>query len=262
MAIETAVLFGGIVSEAIVFILLMRRKEWRILPMFCAYVAWTLVSDPTSYFVISKVSADTYRSYYLVEVTIDSLLQFAVLVELTWSVLRPVRASLPRATPIVLGVIIAVAGLVIWPLAGMTVPPKFPGEAALLFHVQETFAIMRVVCFLIMASFSQVLSIGWRDRELQVATGLGIYSIVTLIVAVMHSHQTSGDLYASLDVIGTISYLATLFYWIYSFATKEQERKEFSPQMQQFLVLMGGGARADRIALSDLPSERSRKRIK
>jgi Flp pilus assembly protein TadB len=78
----------------------------------------------------------------------------------------------------------------------------------------------------------------------------------------MHSHQTAGELYTSLDVVGTVSYLGTLFYWIFSFATKEQERKEFSPQMQQFLLLMGGGARAGRIALSDLPSERSRKRIK
>lgn len=262
MATETAVLFGGIISEAIVFVLLMRRKVWRILPIFCAYVAWTLVSDPTSYFVVTRFSAATYRNYYLVEVTIDSLLQFAVLVELTWSVLRPVRASLPRATPIILVVLVALAGLVIWPLAGMAVPPKFTSEAALLFHVQETFAILRVVCFLIMASFSQLLSIGWRDRELQVATGLGFYSIVTLLVAVMHSHQTAGELYTSLDVVGTVSYLGTLFYWIFSFATKEQERKEFSPQMQQFLLLMGGGARAGRIALSDLPSERSRKRIK
>jgi hypothetical protein len=162
----------------------------------------------------------------------------------------------------VLGVLMALAGLIIWPLAGMTVPATFSREAALLFHVQETFAILRVVCFLVMASFSQLLSIGWRDRELQIATGFGFYSIVSLLVAVLHSHQVAGDSYRWLDEAVTLSYLGSLFYWIFSFATKEQERKEFSPQMQQFLLLMGGGARASRIALSDLPSERSRKRIK
>jgi hypothetical protein len=262
VATETAVLFGAIVAEAIVFVLLMRHKVWRVLPLFCVYIAWTLVSDPAVYFVFSRFSAAAYRSFYLAEFTIDSLLQFAVLVELSWSVLRPVRASLPRATPFVLGVLMALAALVIWPLAGMTVPPHFSPQATLLFHVQETFAILRVVCFLIMASFSQLLSIGWHDRELQIATGLGFYSIVYLLVSVLHSHQTAGDSYTSLDVVGTVSYLGTLFYWVFSFATKEQERKEFSPQMQQFLLLMGGGARAGRIALSDLPSDRSRKRIK
>jgi hypothetical protein len=47
-------------------------------------------------------------------------------------------------------------------------------------------------------------------------------------------------------------------YWVVSFSIKEQERKEFSPQMQQFLLQMGGGVRAGRIALTDLPAERSK----
>jgi hypothetical protein len=259
--LDTAVLLGAIAAEAIVFALLVRRKVWRILPLFCVYVAWTCLSDAASYLVISKFSAETYRGYYLIQISIDSLLQFAVLVELMWSVLRPIRASLPRSTPIVLGALMLLVGLVIWPLAGLTVPPKFTDEAALLFHVQETVAILRVVCFLLMASFSQLLSIGWRDRELQVATGLGFYSIISLIIAVMHSHLVAGLPYTRLDQVGTVSYLGTLAYWIFSFAAQEQKRKEFSPQMQQFLLQMGGGARVTRVALSELPSERPRKRI-
>jgi hypothetical protein len=107
-----------------------------------------------------------------------------------------------------------------------------------------------------------VLSIGWRDRELQIATGLGFYSIVSLLVTLIHSHQTWSPQYHWLDLASSIGYLGSLTYWVLSFATKEQKRKEFSPQMQQLLLLMGGGARADRMSLGDLPSERSRKRIK
>jgi hypothetical protein len=116
-----------------------------------------------------------------------------------------------------------------------------------------------VASFLVMASFSQLLSIGWRDRELQVATGLGFYSIVSLLVVLLHSHQSTDSLqYHKLDVMEAVSYLCTLSYWVLCFATKEQKRKEFSPQMQHLLVLMGGGARTNRIALTDLPSKRSR----
>jgi hypothetical protein len=142
------------------------------------------------------------------------------------------------------------SSLILWKMSGFVYG----------FQLQETFAILRVACFLVMASFSQLLSIGWRDRELQVATGFGLYSIVSLLVTLLHSHQTWSPQYHWLDQALSASYLCTLTYWIFSFATKEQERKEFSPQMQQLLLLMGGGARTGRISLGDLPSEHRRKK--
>ena len=262
MAPDTAISLAAVALEAAVLFSLVRHRVFRTFPVFSIYVAWTLVSDITS-LLIFTFHPTAYFRYYLVEMIIDSALQFTVLVELTWSVLRPVRSSLPRATIYVLALLIAVAGLVIWPLAAQTVPPRLNAQGVLLFHLQETFAILRIVCFLVMASFSQVLSIGWRDRELQIATGFGVYSIVYLLVMLQHSHQLTTDPgYHKLDFVVTISYLGTLSYWVISFAAKEQERKEFSPQMQQLLVLMSGGARAERIALGDLPADRSNKRIK
>ena len=260
--LDTAVLFASIVGEAVVCCLLLRRKTWLTMPCFCIYVFFTLASDLTGSLILWKMSGLVYGRYYFAQTILDSLLQFTVLVELAWSVLSPVRASLPRYSLVVLSILIALAGLAIWPLAGMAIPQNFVGLNITLFQLQETFAILRVVGFLLMASFSQLLSIGWRDRELQIATGLGFYSIISLLVALFHSHQAKGPEYHWPDQALSLCYVGTLFYWIYSFATKEQERKEFSPQMQQFLLLMGGGARAGRIALSDLPSERSRKRIK
>jgi hypothetical protein len=128
-------------------------------------------------------------------------------------------------------------------------------------HFQQTVSILRVVCFLIMAGFSQILAIGWKDRELQVATGLGFFSIASLIVAVLHQHQDPlSDIYNVLDTALICCYVGTLVYWVLSFSTREQERREFSPQMQQILVQMGGGARTGRIALTDVPQKRSRTR--
>lgn len=262
MTLDSAVLIASIVGEAVVCAILLQRKAWRSLPFFSIYVIWTLASDLASSFILWKMSAFVYGRYYISQVIADSILQFAVLVELAWSVLKPIRLSLPRGALIVLNLLIALAGLAIWPLAGMAVPQNFSGLNVFLFQLQETFAILRVAGFLIMASFSQLLSIGWRDRELQIATGLGFYSIVSLIVALLHSHQTQGPEYHWPDQALSLCYVGTLSYWVMSFATKEQERKEFSPQMQQLLLLMSGGARAGRVAISDLSSERPKKRIK
>jgi len=262
VSLDTAILIASIVGEAVVSGLLLRRKAWQTLPCFTTYVIWTLTSDLASSLILWKMSPFVYGRYYIGQAIVDSLLQFTVLVELAWSVLSPVRPSLPRGSLVMLSLLIALAGLAIWPLAGMALPQNFTGLNVVLFQLQETVAILRVACFLVMASFSQLLSIGWRDRELQIATGLGFYSIVSLIVALLHSHQGTGPEYHWPDQALSVSYIGSLSYWVLIFATKEQERKEFSPQMQQLLLLMSGGARSDRVALGDLSSERPKKRIR
>ena len=259
---DSILTLASAIGEAAVLVLLVRRKIWRTLPILSAYVLWTIVSDVVSlYFQIYGVPAN-YLTFYTIEMTVDSLLMFTVLVELGWSVLRPVHSSLPRGTLFVLAALVAVAGLLIWPLAGMTTPSYLRGQGITIFHLAQTFTILRIVCFLVMASFSQLLSIGWRDRELQVATGLGLYSIVGLIATLLYSHQTTAEQIRLVSKAVPISYLCTLVYWVLSFAAKEYQRKEFSPQMQQLLVYMGGAARAGSLALTDMPPGSLRKKDK
>jgi hypothetical protein len=129
------------------------------------------------------------------------------------------------------------------------------------FRLQQTPAILRAVFFLALAAFSQLLSIGWRDRELQIATGLGFYSIVSLAVTILHTHQISGtQSYQIMDRVASFSYLAALAYWAYAFATQPAERREFTPQMQSMLLAVAGAARSTRVALTDSASEKSGKR--
>jgi apolipoprotein N-acyltransferase len=114
------------------------------------------------------------------------------------------------------------------------------------------------VFFLILAACSQMLSIGLKDRELQVATGLGFYSLVSLSVTVWHSHQTTSQQYVALEGLVAATYVCSLLYWVYSFAQEEAKRREFSPQMQSMLLAVAGAARSSRIALGD-SSSRPRK---
>jgi hypothetical protein len=137
-------------------------------------------------------------------------------------------------------------------VAGLAVPGYLTPQGRNFFRLQQTFAILRVVVFLAMAAFSQLLAIGWRNRELQIATGLGFYSIVSLATAVIHTHQEVGAQYHWLDQVGAVSYLSALVYWVLSFATKEAERQNFSPQMESFLLIVGSTARSSRVALTGL----------
>jgi hypothetical protein len=105
--------------------------------------------------------------------------------------------------------------------------------------------------FLMLAGCSQWLSIGWRDRELQVATGLGFYSLASLGEAMLQTHQTSAAESARLNQALIASFIVAMLYWVFSFAQKEAERREFTPQMQNLLLAMAGVARADRAALTN-----------
>lgn len=239
-------------------VLLIKVRAFRILPAFFLYMCWSLFSD-AALFVLKSLPFATYFRIYEVQMVIDATMVFAVLVELAWSVLRPLRSSLPKRSWIGIALLIALAGLVVWPVAGLTVPAHVSASGQIFFRLQQTFAILRVVIFFAMAGFSQLIGIGWRNRELQVATGLGFYSILSLAVTVLHTHQATGTQYYHwLDVMGAAGYLGALTYWVWAFATKEAERQNFSPQMANFLLLIGGTAKSSRVALADFAVTKSR----
>jgi hypothetical protein len=246
-------------AAAALIVLLIRVRLYRTFPAFFVYVCWDLFSDAVL-LVVQIRFPSAYFNFYLGQLVIDSAMMFAVLVELAWSVLLPIRSSLPKRSWIAIAALIALVGLLLWPVAGLTLPTSKLTAAGLnFFRLEQTIAILRVVVFLGMTAFSQLLAIGWRNRELQVATGLGFYSIVSLGISILHTHQAvSLQWYHWMDEVGAVSYLGTLAYWVFAFTTKEVERREFSPQVQNFLLLVGGTAKASRVAVADFAVSKPR----
>ena len=254
MILDSTLWFAGAAAEAVVVVLLARRRAWRTLPVFCLYSLWTLISDTGDYAVKSYFPSSYFTTYF-VGAIIDSLLQFSVLVELAWSVLRPIRSSLPRKSLLVVAVVILIAAVAVWPFSGIHGLATLSPQLRYLVRGQQTVAILRIIFFLVLAGSSQLFSIGWRDRELQVATGLGFYSIVSVSVEVLQSHQGIAQ-YAHLNQAVIAGYICSLLYWIFSFATQEAKRREFTPQMQSLLLAVAGSARATRMAMTDSPPDR------
>jgi hypothetical protein len=248
---------AGASAEAVVLFLLLRRRVFSSLPVFTSYMAWSLVSDLGQYAAVNYYPAAYFRLYF-VSLAIDSLFLFGVLIELSRSVLRPMAKMLPRWTPAAVAILIALICAAIWPLASAPEFSKYTPLSRVFVHLQQTFSILRILFFLVLAGCSQLLSIGWRDRELQIATGLGFYSMVSLSVSILHMHQVRGTQYHLLDQIMAASYFCCLLYWVYSFARQEAERREFTPQMQNFLLAMAGTARTTRIGLTDSAAQRNR----
>lgn len=249
MSLDNILSIIGIVSEAVLVGLLVYRRLWQTLPVFGIYCAWALLSDAGAY-AISHFSPTNYLAAYVAALSVDSALEFCVLTELTWSVLRPLRSSLSRVSLVVISAFVLGAGLAIWffvSIPGVTVVSP---QAHFMVRLQQTTSILRILFFLVLAGFSQLLSIGWRDREFQVVTGLGFFSVVSLAVEMLHTHQAFGPQYGHLNRVVIVSYIASLLYWVFSFAQQEAPRREFTPQMQNFLLAVAGVARANRVAMT------------
>lgn len=250
MSIDSVLWLAGTAGEAVVLGLLLYRRIWRTLPIFFAYSIWTLIAGAVGFALFRWLPQSAYAKAYLVDLLVDSILLFGVLVEIGWSILRPLRPSLSRRTPLIIGALILALGAVVWPFAGATAPPGTASNVVSIIHIQQTFYVLRVLVFLALAAFSQFLSIGWRDRELQIVTGLGITSLVSLGVAMLHAYPSMRGQYHLLSELVIASYLCSLLYWTVSFSQKEQERREFTPQMQSLLLAVAGAAKTTRIGLS------------
>jgi hypothetical protein len=261
VTLDNALLLAGSAAQAAIVAVLLLKRVYRTFPVFSAYIAWSLISDVGGYILLQRFPNSDMK-VYVADALIGSLFQFVVLVELSMSVLRPVRESLPRGVAVAVVVIMALLCATVWSLA------KIPGFAALqpasrlLFHLQITFSVMRILFFLALAGCSQLLSIGWRDRELQIATGLGIYSLTSLSAALLHTNQALSTQYHMLDQLVGVSYLCSIIYWGFCFAQKVPERREFTPQMQSFLLAVAGSARSTRIALSNASDSEGARRNK
>jgi len=247
--------------EIAVIGLLFYRRAWRKLPWFCAYSVLSLL-DGLINDLVRYYAPGAYFNTYFISSIIDSILQFCVLVEVAWSIFRPFKASLPKHTVWFLAGFLALTGAVIWPFAKNPafahIPPQWHTQWDMLGRFMQTDSLLRVLFFVVLAACSQLLSIGWRDRELQIATGLGFYSLVAVGVAAIQSQVGELNHYRDLQLLTVSSYLASLAYWAFSFAQKEAERREFSPQMQGLLLAVAGAARSSRISLTGSSSGKSR----
>jgi len=242
--------------QAALICALIFRGILRKLPLFSSYVIWLFVI-PGAIAMLSKhlSSQHSYEHIFLAASIADTCFMLCVLVELSMSVLSPIRSALSRWTIPGIAMLLALVLAVIWPF---TMPRGYGDLLSIsqyIVHFDIATSVLRIVFFLGLAACSQLLSLGWRDRELQVATGLGFYSFVTLSVSLLQMNlgtaSSTMDRYHFLNQMNVGGYLLCSVYWIASFVQKVPERREFTPQMENFLLALAGTASSTRMAMRD-----------
>ena len=230
--------------------LVLAKGIYKPFPVFSAYLAWDLLENLILWGVAVR-DPSSYLTVFLIVLAADSVFELAVLVELGWSVLRPFRSSLPRGAIVVVALVTGALCALVWPFAHSAAYAYYGPQSRLLLHLQQTVAIMRILFFLVLAGCSHLLSINWRDREMQIASGLGIYSLISVAVSIVQASQSIGQLYVFLNDLVLATNICCLLYWLVCFARQAVARREFTPQMQNFLLAVAGAARSTRISMTE-----------
>ncbi len=215
-SIDLTLWLAGATMEFALLSILLYKRLYRSLPVFCFFLAWCLLSDIGMAVAIRLPNA--YLPATLASITGDALFQLAILAELGKAVLRHNHVQPPsKAVLVLLGL---VACLIAGILNRWRIPTEYPFLQMVYLVLLQVFAALRVVFLLTLVWWTSVQKLRWPARELQILTGLGVYIMVTLCVVILHTHDVVGLEYHRLDQLLVASYLFALGYWILASTTK------------------------------------------
>jgi hypothetical protein len=259
--IDSIILFAGYIATVVLVMVMIYRGMNKSFPVFTSYLVFGLINDPLIYWIFSH-NPDAYPTAFAISSAIDFAFQLGVLLEIAMNVIRPVKRSLPPRIIWVLGGFFLIASAVSGAIAFKVLPHSAPSHFvdAIQMRMSLGMALLRMGIFVSIAVFAQLLGIGWKNHVLQLATGLAFYSAVSLIVETAHSRAGLGPQFHALDQMVAASYLGTLLFWTWSFVQQEVARKEFSPQMQNFLLSIAGTTRSSRMGLEAAVNSKSTSR--
>lgn len=244
----------ALLLEAVLAFTLLRRGLASTYPIFLIYLLLNLIEDPVA-LILQTTGPNAYVRFYFAITVLDYLLQLLILVEVARNVLRPSKRAMPFPVwPV------ALVGVLICAIGAAAVSPQL--QTSQLHHASQVFfrvtlglAALKLLLFALLAAFSQFLGIGWKNHVLQLASGLALYGAASLLIQLGISHLpvTDPNYLKHLEWLSrsqSVSYNATLGFWLWAFSRNEAPRKDFTPQMQQVLVTIAATARRTRLAVT------------
>lgn len=220
-SIDLTLWLAGVAMEAVLLGLVIWKRVYRTLPFFSCFFVWCLLSDAGM--AIASHLPNAYLPASIVNISVDALFQLAILAELGRAVVR--YNHIPPPSRIVIGLLAVLAVVLAGSLNKWTIPTQFALLDTIYLVLMQLFAVLRVVFLLTLVWWSSLKGLRWPTRELRIVTGLGVYIIATLSIAILHSHNLVGVEYHWLDQVLVAIYLWTLAYWILASTTKVVEQQ-------------------------------------
>ncbi len=219
MTADVAVPVVGGIAETALLVTLACKRVARTHPVFFCYQAFCMLEG----FAGSAVQTWCPRQslhFWIVDAITDTLFACFVLAEVGRNLLRRNRKS-SAGWPLVL-LLGLLTVLLLHALSPWSVPSRFPFVRQLSVDTLHITAVFLFTAFLTLVLWSSLRRLHWPDRELRIASGLGLTAFVCLVVAILHSYAFSwspSDHW--IDFLVPLCYLGVVLYWTSYFAFED-----------------------------------------
>ncbi len=257
-ATDQAFWLGSFVGQLSLACVLLKRREYGRFPIFFVWIMLLLILDPWLFWFSQHSSTYTYYRAYTITGVVDFSLQFCVLLEIAHTVLKPARARVSNRALAIFGTVVfaILLTMLVWVMGQKAQSHRILTAFTRIQTITFVVAYLRLGLFAVIAAFSQMLGITWRNHVIRLAAGLAFYSAIALIVQLSLAHLPQGNEalymrdYWLLNHTQVTAYLGALAFWVWSFVQKDAPRREFTPQMQKILVTISQAARRNRMSLT------------
>ena len=192
------------------------RHRVRSFPFFTAFIAVDILRTIALYLIRHFGTKSTYFYSYWYLAILDFALQLCVVYELASRTFRPrgIWAKDVRRSFIVLGSLsIAMAAALAW----LASPPTRLWVQTVIIRGSLFSAALMSELFAGMVALSVTVGLLWKTHVANIAQGLGIYSIINVLLEAAHSYFGLGRdtrAYDNLSHARIAVYLACTLYWI------------------------------------------------
>lgn len=221
---------GAMAFELVLLGIVTLRGAARNVPTFLVYLYWAFLGDIAVGLCYYHVAMNTYVTIVGIQSASETILLVAVLLDLARCLVRPLPVMVSRGVLWLFGLVTIGAGAIIWWASNSWALLSYDARFHWLLREQLTSSLLRVLLLLLIGILAQFLSkyslpVGWGERELQIATGMGIYALASLAESLATTYQSSlrpaafVRIYVSINLI----YIMCLIYWIVCFSRSAGE---------------------------------------
>jgi len=223
----------------LLFVLCIRRRV-RDFPLFTTFITANILRTIALYVIAHFGTKAIYFYTYWYLAILDVVLQLCVVYELASRIFRPlgVWAKDVRRGFVGLGslsIVVATA------LAWLASPPTRLWMQSVMIKGNLFSAALMSELFVGMIILSVTVGLPWRTHIAQIAQGLGIYSVIDVLVEAAHSYfglSRDTRAYDDLSHARIAVYLACTLYWIIMLWREAPRSRELSAQMHSDLLAL------------------------
>ncbi len=245
-----------LVNLGLLFVLWYRRRA-QSFPFFTSLITLNVVRTIVLYFVLKLGTHKDYFNTYWSLALLDTALELCIVYEVASRVFRPVGVWAQDVRDSFLwmvGLSIAVALGLSW----LASPPAPTWMQSFVTKGTLFAAALISELFVLMMALSISARLPWRTHAAKIAQGLGIYSLISMLIETGHSYFGVGrevHAFVFLSHIRIAAYITCVAYWTVTLWLKEQPSREMTQEMRERLFTL------QRRVEYDLQGLRSRKKL-